>query len=238
MTLALPTRLTFPIIFGIALATGFSGAVVPGSLLAVVVTESVRFGWVAGPLLMVGHGLLELVAVILLVTGLIAFARAARPRGAIGVLGGLVLLYLGYLTVQIPGETAAQALQTASPATTHVARSWLHLALLGGLMSMANPYWWLWWATIGVAHIGWATQRGLAGGGTYLVGHVLADVVWYCAVAVTLAAGRTLFSAGVLRGIYVACGAFLLVLGAAFIIAGARALRLQQREGPAQEAGR
>lgn len=237
MTLALPTRLTLPVIFGIALATGFSGAVVPGSLLAVVVTESVRVGWLAGPLMMIGHGLLELIAVILLVTGLIAFARAPRPRGVIGVVGGVVLLYLGYLTVQIPGGTAAQALQATGPAAGTGARSWLNLALLGGIMSMANPYWWLWWATIGVAHIGWATQRGPAGGGTYLIGHVLADVIWYCAVALALAAGRTLFSASILRGIYVVCGAFLLALGAVFIVGGARALRLQQPQGAAQEIG-
>ena len=235
MTLALPTRLSLPVIFGIALATGFSGAVVPGSLLAVVVTESIRSGWLAGPLMMIGHGLLELIAVILLVTGMITFARAPRARGVIGVLGGLVLLYLGYLTVRIPGEAAAQALQATGPAAGQAARSWLHLSILGGLMSAANPYWWLWWATIGVAHVGWATQRGPAGGGVYFVGHLLADVIWYCAVAVTLAAGRTLFSASVLRGIYIVCGAFLLALGAGFIVAGARALRVRHSESGVQE---
>ena len=107
MSLSLPTRLSVPAIFGVALATGFSGAVVPGSLLAVVVTNSVRFGWVAGPIMMIGHGVLELIAVALLTTGLIRFARSPVVRGAIGVIGGLVLLYLGYLTVQIPGEAAA-----------------------------------------------------------------------------------------------------------------------------------
>lgn len=222
-------RLTLPAVFGVALATGFSGAVVPGSLLAVVVTESLRCGWVAGPVLMIGHGTLELIAVALLVTGLIRFARSDRVRGVIGVVGGLVLLYLGYLTVRIPGEAAAQALRTGG-AGSWAADSWLELAGLGGLMSMANPYWWLWWATIGVAHVGWATRRGAVGGGAYFVGHILADVTWYCAVAAALAAGRALFSAGALRGIYVVCGAFLVALGLVFVLAGARMLR-PQRDG-------
>lgn len=223
-----PSRLTLPAIFGIALATGFSGAVVPGSLLAVVVTQSVRVGWLAGPLMMIGHGALELIAVILLVTGLIKFARSSRPRGVIGVIGGLVLLYLGYLTVQIPGETAAAALRASGPAGSATVLAMpglvLQLALLGGLMSMANPYWWLWWATIGMAHVGWAAQRGRLGGGTYFVGHILSDVTWYCAVSLALAFGRTLFSAGVLRGIYVVCGAFLLGLGVVFSWSPASAL--------------
>lgn len=235
MSLSLPPQLTLPVVFGVALATGFSGAVVPGSLLAVVVTESVRVGWVAGPLLMVGHGALELVAVALLVTGLIAFARSARVRGGIGLVGGAVLLCLGWLTVQVPGEVAAAALRAGAPASG-AAHHWAHLALLGAVMSMANPYWWLWWATIGVAHVGWAAQRGPVGGGTYFVGHVLADVVWYCAVAATLSAGRSLFSAGALRAIYVMCGGFLLALGAMFLVAGVRLVRGREPAAP-QEAG-
>jgi threonine/homoserine/homoserine lactone efflux protein len=234
MSPSLPTRLTLPVIFGIALATGFSGAVVPGSLLAMVVAESVRFGWLAGPLMMIGHGALELVAVILLVTGLIRFARSPRPRGVISVGGGLVLLYLGYLTVQIPGETAAAALRGSASTAAPAVGSWVELALLGAVMSMVNPYWWLWWATIGVAHTGWAAQRGPVGGGAYFAGHILSDVSWYCAVSLGLSAGRTLFSGRVLQGIYVVCGAFLLGLGVIFVVAGIRALR-SRAEAAAEE---
>jgi threonine/homoserine/homoserine lactone efflux protein len=219
--MSLRTRLTFPVIFGIALATGFSGAVVPGSLLAVVVTNSLRFGWVAGPIMIIGHGILELTAVILLTTGLIRFVRSNAVQGVIGVIGGLVLLCLGYLTVQTPGQTATGPGQAAA--------GWLHLVALGGLMSMANPYWWVWWATIGVAHVGWATQKGQAGGVTYFTGHILSDAIWYSAVSVALAAGRTLFSAGMLRGIYVVCGGFLVVLGVLFLVGGVKRLRRDAR---------
>ncbi len=248
MSRALPARLTLPVIFGVALATGFSGAVVPGPLLAVVVRESVGVGWQAGPLMMIGHGALELVAVILLATGLIRFARSGWVRGLIGLLGGGVLIYLGYLTFGVSGEFGAAALRAAggeglARAGTPALQGVLRLASLGALMSMANPYWWLWWATIGVAHVGWATggaafRRGdgdpgpqpvevgaaRLGGATYFTGHLLSDVLWYCAVAGALAAGRTLFSAGVLRGIYVGCAVFLLALGAVFVVAGLRTL--------------
>jgi threonine/homoserine/homoserine lactone efflux protein len=230
MSRVLPTRITLPVIFGIAFATGFSGAVTPGSLLAVVVRESVRLGWTAGPLMMIGHGALELIAVILLAAGLITFARAGAVRGVIGLVGGAVLIYLAYLTLGLSGETGARAMA----ATGEVGRSgnlpygrgeWLRLAGLGMVASVVNPYWWLWWATIGVAHTGWATQRGRLGGGTYLVGHVLSDVVWFSAVSAALGAGRVFLSAGVLRGIYLASAIFLALLGVFFLISGYRAVR-------------
>jgi len=227
MSRTLPTRLTLPVMFSVALATGFSGAVVPGSLLAVVVRESVRAGWLAGPTMMLGHGALELIAVIMLSTGLIQFVRSPHVRGLIGVIGGAVLLYLGYLTLGTSGEAGAAALRVESavpPGSTLTVGELTRFAFLGGLMSMINPYWWLWWATIGVAHIGWATQRGRLGGGTYFAGHLLSDVIWYCAVAAAVGAGRTLFSPSVLRAIYIGCGGFLIALGLIFGAAGGKAL--------------
>jgi threonine/homoserine/homoserine lactone efflux protein len=219
----LPAHTTLPAIFGVALATGFSGAVVPGSLLAVVVRESVRVGWAAGPVMMIGHGLLEFVAILLLITGLIAFARSPRARGIIGIVGGAVLLYLGYQTFLIGGETGAAALRAAGaagPGGLGLGR----LIWLGALMSMANPYWWLWWATIGAAHTGWAVQRGRLGGGVYFTGHILSDVLWYSAVSVAIGAGRSLLSGSILRAIYLACAVFLMAMGVIFLTAGVRTL--------------
>jgi threonine/homoserine/homoserine lactone efflux protein len=216
------------VIFGVALATGFSGAVVPGSLLAVVVRESVRSGWAAGPVMMVGHGALELIAIALLVTGSIAFVRAPRARGAIGIVGGLVLIYLGYQTFTLRGETGAAALRGGVAAGGNAA-GWAMLIWLGALMSMANPYWWLWWATIGAAHAGWAAKRGRLGGGVYFTGHILSDVMWYSAVSAAIGAGRGLLSAGVLRAIYIACAVFLVGIGAVFGVAGAKAVGAAHR---------
>ncbi|UCC68181.1 MAG: LysE family transporter [Armatimonadota bacterium] len=218
---ALPLHHTLPVIFGVALATGFSGAVVPGSLLAVVVRETLHRGWSAGPIMMIGHGILELAAIALLLTGLIKFARSGRVQAAIGLAGAAVLLFLGFQTLLVPGEAGA-ALRSAAGRS---GGGWGSLIGLGALMSMANPYWWLWWATIGAAHSQWAVRRGKSGAGTYYVGHILSDVLWYSAVSIALGAGGSLLSAGALKGIYVACGIFLLALGALFAITGFKTLR-------------
>jgi threonine/homoserine/homoserine lactone efflux protein len=225
----LPTHASLPVIFGVALVTGFSGAVMPGPLLGMVVRETMRVGWSAGPIMMIGHGVLELVAVVLLVTGLIRFARSRQVRGAIGLLGGAVLLFLGYQTLMMPGDP--EALRAAAAGQS--GSGWQWLIGLGALMSMANPYWWLWWASIGVAHTGWAVQRGRAGGGTYFVGHILSDFIWYSVISIGLGTGRALFSAGALRGIYVVCAVFLVGLGALFLGAGVRGLLNRERPAAA-----
>ena len=219
----LPVHSTLPVIFGVALATGFSGAVMPGPLLAVVVRETMRVGWSAGPIMMIGHGMLELVAVALLAMGLIRFARSARAQGLIGLVGGAVLLFLGYQTLVMPAEVGGALGAGAAEAVG--GGTWARLIGLGTLMSVANPYWWLWWATIGVAHSQWAIRRGRAGASTYYIGHISSDVIWYSAVSIALAAGRTLFSPGVLRVTYVVCAVFLLALGVVFGAAGVKALR-------------
>lgn len=180
--------------------------------------------------MMVGHALLELVAIALLITGSIRFARSPSTRGIIGLVGGGVLVYLGYQTFLIPGEVGTEAL-LASGGDVSGSAGWLRLVWLGALMSMANPYWWLWWATIGAAHTGWATGRGGAGGATYFTGHILSDVLWYSAVSIALGAGRRLLSPAIMRAIYVACAVFLLALGVVFLVAAARTLREMGRRG-------
>jgi len=136
----------------------------------------------------------------------------------IGVVGAAVLLYFAHQTLIISGETGVEALRQE-------AHGWLGLIWLGALMSMANPYWWLWWATIGMAHSHWALGRGRLGAGTYFTGHILSDILWYSAVSIALGTGRNLLSPDVMRVIYLGCAGFLIVLGIIFGVAGFRTLR-------------
>ena len=53
-------------IFFTSFVIALSGALMPGPLLTVTISESARRGFVAGPLLIAGHGLLELALVVAL----------------------------------------------------------------------------------------------------------------------------------------------------------------------------
>lgn len=83
-------------IFVTAFIIGFSGAMMPGPLLTVTISETVRRGFIAGPMIVLGHALLELVFILILVGGLAAYMTNATVSQVISILGGGFLLYLGY----------------------------------------------------------------------------------------------------------------------------------------------
>jgi threonine/homoserine/homoserine lactone efflux protein len=69
----------------------FSGAAMPGPLMTATISESARRGPLAGPVMMVGHSLLELGLVSLLMLGLAPFLKQDWVFATIAV-GGSVML--------------------------------------------------------------------------------------------------------------------------------------------------
>lgn len=213
-------------LFATAFVVGLSGAMMPGPLLTVTIAESARRGWRAGPLIILGHGLLEGILVLVLAVGFAAVLTRHGVTAAIAVLGGGFLVYMGYGMVRdawygrvaLPAPSAGAGNPTP-PAETRQGRG-LHPVLAGVLISLANPYWSLWWATVGLHYINMAARRGSVGLGVFFTGHILADLAWYCLVAVAVAAGRHLFPAVVYRGVLVACGLFMVGLGLYFGVTG------------------
>jgi len=96
----------------------------------------------------------------------------------------------------------------------------LHPVLAGILTSISNPFWMLWWATIGLGYITLSLRSGYIGLTSFFTGHILADLVWYSLIAAAVAGGKKFLSDGVYRAILVACGVFLVGLGGTFLYYG------------------
>jgi threonine/homoserine/homoserine lactone efflux protein len=108
-----------------------------------------------------------------------------------------------------------------SPATTSRTSSMMaFLVPAGVLVSIANPYWIIWWATVGMAYIDKALAHGAIGVGSFFTAHILSDFVWLSLVAFALVTGRKLMSTPVYRGVLGVCGAFLIGLGGWFVYSG------------------
>ena len=216
-----------------AFGTGFSGALMPGPLLSVTVADAAENGFWAGPLLMVGHGLLELAVIIALAVGLGAVLRNRYVFAALGLIGGGVLLWMGW-GMLAPADTGNLAIFEPAAGLARGAPWRLVTAgreiARGLLVSLSNPYWTLWWATLGMALIARAKRHGAAGLGTLFVGHVGSDVVWYLLVAFAIAYGRSFMSPVFYRGLLAACGAFLVALAGYFIYSGVRELARPHRK--------
>jgi threonine/homoserine/homoserine lactone efflux protein len=193
-----------------------SGAMMPGPLLTVTVGEAARRGFWAGPLIMVGHALLELALVLLLLAGVGVWLNRPAVLGAVGVLGAAMLGWMGlgllkasrHSRLEFDGETA----------------SGLNPVAAGVLMSAANPYWLIWWLTIGLGYVMFSMQYGLLGVALFYVGHILADFAWYTLVSGAVAQGRRFLSDGLYRGFLAVCGVFLFGFGGYFGIQGVRFL--------------
>jgi threonine/homoserine/homoserine lactone efflux protein len=173
-------------------------------------------GALVGPLIVLGHGILEVCLVVGIVLGLGRLLVQNSVLGTIGLLGGAVLVWMAWGMFRgmrdLTLETAVCASRGRNP------------VLAGILTSLSNPYWIVWWATIGLGYIGISMRLGPSGLVAFYLGHILSDLVWYSAISLSLAAGNRLLTDRVYRGLVAVCASFLLVLGLYFGYAGVRAL--------------
>ena len=186
---------------------GFSGAMMPGPMFVVVVGQSPRRGFMAGPLVVLGHALLEATLVGAVILGLAELISAPPVISAVAVIGGLVLLYMGADMLRSAGRLSLFGADGTDRAVTG---NGPHPVLSGILTSLANPYWSIWWATVGLGYLLIARELGYAGLAAFLTGHILSDLVWYTAVSSLVSGGRRWLTDRIYRGLIRVCAVGLL----------------------------
>jgi threonine/homoserine/homoserine lactone efflux protein len=201
------------VIFGGSFTLALSGALMPGPLLTITIAESARRGFSAGPLLMAGHAMLEFLLVLAIVKGLGPYLRAPIVMGIIAFIGGAVLIWMGTDMIRTAGNRSLK--EKASDTSTS---RMPHPFLIGILASLSNPYWTIWWVTIGVAYLMAAIKFGYAGVIVFFLGHISADFVWYCMVAYGISRGKTFFKDKSYQIMIRVCGVFLVGFGAWFLL--------------------
>lgn len=188
----------------------FSGALVPGPLFTITVSESVKRGAIAGPIIIVGHGILELLLVLLLLFGVAPFLTAERARLSIAVIGGAILVVMGVIMIK---DARAAKLDIASGGNGRG----LHPVISGVVGSLSNPYWLIWWATAGLGYLVASMKYGFAGVAAFFAGHIAADLAWYSLLSLAVSRGRKMIGDRGYRFMLYGCGLFLLGFGAWFI---------------------
>jgi len=96
----------------------------------------------------------------------------------------------------------------------------LHPVLAGIVISLSNPYWFIWWLTIGMGYVMFARGLGLAGIIAFFTGHISSDLVWYSFVSYGIAMGGKYVSTRVIKVVLFICSLFLLLFGLFFITRG------------------
>ncbi len=201
-------------IFVTSFIVGLSGALMPGPLLTVTVSQSAVRGWIVGPLVVFGHGLLELTLVVAIVYGLGQILSKGPVIGTIGIVGGAVLLWMGWSMLKDVRKVklSLEGNQTDS----------LHPVWAGILTSLSNPYWTIWWATIGLGYIAFSLPYGLLGITFFYTGHILSDLVWYAFVSSLIHFGKRWANDRAFQVVLAICGVLLLFFGVYFGYSGIR----------------
>ena len=203
---------SFAIVFAASFSIGLSGAMSPGPLTIFVMGQSARYGVLAGPLASLGHGLLEVALVALLWLGLARVLQYDPVLAVIGVIGGLVMIWMGWKIVSGVRRTGATLSASVSDRRADN-------PLVGGaVLSLANPYWSFWWATVGISTMTTlALPRGVLGVTAFTVGHVASDFFWFTLVAIVFATGRRFISDRVYQSALYVFGMLLALFGVYFI---------------------
>jgi len=208
------------VIFFSSMVIAYSGALMPGPMLAVVVAETPRQGARAGPLVVLGHSILELALLAALVVGLGPLLEREEVQATLSLVGGVMLAVTGVAMVAAVVRGTVRLEWDAGDAAAGRVRT----VISGIVSSLANPYWTIWWATIGLGLLTKAYALGFAGLAAFYVGHILGDLTWYSAVSGAIAAGRRWISEKGYRAMIAVAAAFLLVLAAWFVASGLRTL--------------
>ena len=153
-------------IFVSSFVIALSGALMPGPLLTATISESSQRGFAAGPLMIAGHALLELFLVIILLLGLAPFFQLPVVFVVCALAGSAILFWMAFgMLRNVPKLSLSSAAGQGRLS---------HPVLSGIIMSVSNPYWIIWWATIGIGYILYSWQFGVWGVIFFFTGHILA----------------------------------------------------------------
>ncbi|MCI0500059.1 MAG: LysE family translocator [Planctomycetales bacterium] len=193
-----------------AIIISLSGVMAPGAMTAATIAQGTQNRW-AGTLISIGHGIVEIPLIFALMLGLHFFFEMVSVKIGIGLLGGGFLLWMGYGMLRQLGQS-----RTAPPNNSLKSDT----ITVGIILSATNPYFLLWWATVGLNLVLGAKDLGLLALILFAAVHWLCDFVWLSILsfgAFYTNKGAGLFGRHFEKGLLVFCGAALLGFGVKFL---------------------
>jgi len=209
--------------FGVAFILALTGAVAPGPVLVLVIGQVLAQGLLAAVYIMFGHALLESLLILGLARGMKRLMEDLRVRLILGIIGGCVLIWMGWDLFLSGGEMSVGGM----PVTV---MSPLKLILAGIGVSLSNPYFTGWWATVGTGQVAALRLSSWKDYSVFFVGHELGDITWYLFVAVVVMAGRDYLLGGAYGKVLRISAVIIMIFGAGFIIVSIKELIKRKRD--------
>jgi len=189
-----------------------SGALAPGPLFFAAISHGTRVGARSGLVFSIGHTLIEFTLVMLLAAGLLKAANEPTVKLVVGVAGGIFLFAFG--AMQIRDSLSSKF---GEPKSGGVASR--NLLLIGLAFTGLNPYFIIWWLTVGAQLILMSIEfAALAGVVLMYVCHVWMDYAWLTVVAHFAKVGTSVVGFKWYRLVMAVFGAVLVYFGLIFLI--------------------
>ena len=184
-----------------------SGVMMPGPVMIAAIakgSENKHAGlWIA-----LGHLIVEIPLIALIAMGFYYILTDNWVQGIIGIGGGALLLYMGIQMIRMREEK--EVVEKAFPG---------HPILAGIITTIGNPYFILWWATIGATLIIGALEFGIIGIVGFIIVHETCDVLWDWFLSYSVHRSKDMWTDKSHAIIFGVCGAVLVVFGVYFMMA-------------------
>jgi len=207
------------IVFSLSFVMALSGALMPGPLLTYTIARTMqtrRNGFLVGAWVIAGHAALEGALICGLALGVAQALRAPLVLKVVGTAGALVLGYMGVGMIREAARSRRKGREArAAMSEEQGPPAGMRPVLAGALISLGNPYWWIWWITVGTASLA-RFDASLANWPVLLVffvGHEAGDLAWYLVVSTAVFFGKRGFSRGFSSILLAVCGVFIIGFG-------------------------
>jgi len=192
-----------------------SGVLSPGPVTAAAIATGQRSRH-AGALLAIGHGILEFPLMILIMLGMGRPLKLACTQIAIGLAGGIVLLLMAIQMLIGSMKTADINTQNRPAKDKPI--------FTGFILSAGNPYFLLWWATVGLALATTARGLGIWAFALFAIVHWLCDLIWLEALSLASFKGSSLLGPRSQKIVLMICALAMFFFGLFFIYRATAAL--------------
>ncbi|MCX6686224.1 MAG: LysE family transporter [Methanoregula sp.] len=191
---------------------GLTGALAPGPTLIATINASLKGGWTMGPRVTLGHVAVEILMVILIIIGLSVVIDGYS--WLIAGIGGAALMVFGLLTILESRHAQVHPVQGTSDELSATVRPFV----AGVVTSISNPYFWLWWFTVGSALMISAYAGGTGTAVAFILGHWTADLGWFTLISVSIHRGRFFLGDREYKWTLAVCGIFLVFFGGYYLM--------------------
>ncbi len=189
---------------------GITGAMIPGPLTFFTVSETLKSDNTVGFRVILGHMAIEAIIIGILVFGLHRVFTSKIVLWWISAIGGLALITMGGIlfirvsSLKINDEKHRKGFSKG--------------LFIGGIFfSIASPGFIIWWATIGISTIAKALLSGILGVTVFILGHWMADMLWYWFISYATYKGKEYLSDSLYKKLVRVFSAFLILLGVWFL---------------------